>query len=192
MRSACWLIAGMMGLVCAGAPARAEQVKLADGTPVRLRLKADLASENLKPGSRVDFEVMLPVQVNDLTAIPEDSVAWGAVQNFKKHKFIEFDIEGLRLPSMQQIRLRSVREKPKKADQDQIRIDTPLGDDVGAPMGTSFTAYLDGDVSVEVTPPPAPPPPPNPVAMARKSAPRFVTVQFFSDPMGADILIDGE
>lgn len=186
----------MMGLAVSAlgwiAPAQAAQVKIPEGTPVQVRLKASLASERAQDGMRVDFAVALPVVVNDRTVIPEDAVAWGAVQDVKKKKLIRFDIEGLRLPNMQQIKLRSVREKPKNSDKDLIRLETKLGDDVGAPSGAQFTGYVDADVKVDVTPPPPPTPPPAPAASALKMEPELVTVQCFSDPTGADIFIDGE
>jgi PEGA domain len=191
MRTKLWVIGLALSTLGASGAARAEQVKLSEGTPVRLRLKTDLESEHAQQGMRVDFEVVLPVTVNDLTVIPEDAVAWGAVQDVKKRKFIQFDIEGVRLPNRQQIKLRSVREKPKNPGKDQIRIETRLGDDVGASRGAQFTGYVDADANIDVTPPP-PHPPPAPAALAVKVAPEWVTVQFFTDPMGADILIDGE
>jgi PEGA domain len=192
MRTKLWTLGVALSVVSATGPARAEQVKVPEGTPVQLRLKTNLASESAQEGMRVDFEVELPVLVNDLTAIPEGAVAWGAVQNVKKKKFIQFDVEGLRLPNMQQIKLRSVRQKPKNADKDQIRIETKVGGDVGVSQGAQFTCYVDSDVSINITPPPPAPPPPSVATAALKLAPELVTVQFFSDPMGADILIDGE
>jgi PEGA domain len=193
----------------------AARVTLKEGTPVRVRLKADLLSETAQQGKRVDFEVSQPVVVNGVTAIPQGSVAWGAVQEVKAKKFVRFDIEGLRLPNLQQIKLRSVSVKPKNPDKDQIRLETNVGTDVGARRGAEFMAYLAADVEVDVSPPapaakaPATPPqaaatpppqpavaPPqqaaaSPAASVSKPA-ELVTVQCFSDPLGADILVDGE
>ncbi|HET7840024.1 MAG TPA: PEGA domain-containing protein [Terriglobia bacterium] len=185
------LLRGLLaGAVLISATAFADTLKLAEGTPVRVRLRSGLRSENVQQGTRVDLEVSQAVMKNGLTAIPEGAVVWGAVQEVKKNKLIRFDIEGLRLPNLQQIKLRAVAVKPKNPDQDVIRIEGKRGDDVGASPGTEYTAYLDAAADVNVTPPP-PPPAPKPVEVV-KAAPELVTVQFFSDPMGADILIDGE
>jgi hypothetical protein len=240
-----------------------ERVRLPDGTPVPVRLKSDLRGNQVGPGNRVDFEVAQPVTVRGLVAIPEGSVAWGAVQSVKPEKEIKFDVQGLRLPNLQEIRLRSVAQKTKNPAKDQIKIETMLGAAVGVRMGTRFMAYLDEDVEVEAAPAPeapaaaAPPPAavpakpvevtptpaamtippatnvpgpaqtapqtaqptesipptpaaapaakPGPAAPAVSQAPQLVvatgqqaagtgervTVECFSDPTGADILIDG-
>lgn len=235
----------------------AERVRLSEGTPVRLRLKADLSSDQANQGDRVDFEVARSVVVRGLVAIPQGSVAWGAVQSAKK-KDVKFDIEGLRLPNLRQIKLRSIPEKGSNPGKDQIKADTHFGGSVGAPQGSEFTAYLDEDVEMDVAgerpaaaipapaapppkpvevkaPPPAPeramqapapsstpavampPPAPQPVTApasrpaAQPAAPApapspppppapqdvaaggdQVTVECYSDPSGADILLDGE
>jgi PEGA domain len=190
MRIRSWITGWVVGALLFNGAALADTVKLAEGTPVSVRLKADLMSEVAQQGMRVDFEVAQPVVINGLTVIPAGTVAWGAVQEVKKRKFIRFDIEGLRLPNLQQVKLRSVAGQPKSPDKDMIRIETKRGDDVGATRGTEYTAYLDAAAEVDVKPPPPPAPPP--IVAPVKAAPELVTVQFFSDPMGADILIDGE
>jgi hypothetical protein len=143
----------------------AERVRVPDGMPVPVRLKADIRSNQVQPGDRVDFEVARPVTVRGLTVIPAGSVAWGAVQSVKRDKEIKFDVQGLRLPNLQEVRLRSVSQKTKNPGKDQIKLETMLGEVVGARMGTEFMAYLDEDVEVETaaaqeavsgTPPTAP------------------------------------
>jgi PEGA domain len=183
------LIAAVMGC---GIAARAETVKLAEATPVLIRLRSDLLGSAAQQGMRVDFEVARPIVINGLTVIPEGAVAWGAVQEVKRNKFIRFDVEGLRLPNLQQVKLRSLPGETKNPDKDVIRVETKRGDEVGAPRGTEFTAYVDADTDVNVAPPPPPAPEPSAAVAPVKAAPEYVTVQFFSDPMGADILIDGE
>ena len=225
-----------------------QRVRVADGTPVPVRLKNDLRANQVGVGYRVDFVVARPVMVQGWVAIPAGSVAWGAIQSVKKDKEIKFDVQGLRLANLQEIRLRSVPEKTSNPGKDQIKLTSMLGDVVGASMGTEFMAYLDEDIQVkaapaEETPAPAPPPaavPAKPVAVTptpaetapqaaqpAESAPPVpaaaeaaqpapaaapvtqtpqplapagqqpagtgerVTVECFSDPTGADILIDG-
>lgn len=129
--------------------ARAASVHVPDGTPVPLRLKAELSSSRAEIGQRVDFTVAHAVSVGGVVAIPEGSVAWGAVQSVKKDKEIKFDIVGLRLPNLREIKLRSVRQKTSNPGKDQIKLETRLGDTVGAAVGTEFTAYVDEDAQVE-------------------------------------------
>jgi len=100
-----------MVLVCMLIPsclAFAQRVRLPDGTAVRVRLKADLTSDQVEEGTRVDFEVARPVIIQGMTVIPVGAVSWGAVQSVKKGKFIKFDIEGVRLPDLTAVKLRTV------------------------------------------------------------------------------------
>jgi hypothetical protein len=127
----------------------AERVLIRDGTPVRLRLKGDLMASRVAQGDRVDYEVAQPLSVQGLVAIPAGAVAWGAVQSSKPDKEIKFDIQGLRLPSMQEIKLRSVREKTKNPGKDIIKVETKFGSGVGALRGSEFTGYVDEEVYVE-------------------------------------------
>jgi len=138
-----------LSLLCLSTLLLAEKVHLQEGTPVRVRLKADLASDRAEAGNRVDFEVAQGVTVGSLLVIPEGAVAWGAVQSVKKDKAIKFDIQGVRLPDLREVKLRCIREKTNNPAKDQIKIDTEFGETVGVPKGTVFTAYIDDDVWVE-------------------------------------------
>ena len=129
--------------------ARAASVHVPDGTPVPLRLKAELSSSRAEIGQRVDFTVAHAVNVGGVVAIPEGCVAWGAVQSVKRDKEIKFDIVGLRLPNLREVKLRSVRQKTSNPGKDQIKLETRLDDTVGATVGTEFTAYVDEDAEVE-------------------------------------------
>jgi hypothetical protein len=140
-----------MVLVCMLIPsclAFGQRVRLAEGTSVRVRLKADLASDQVEEGARVDFEVARPVVIQGMTVIPVGAVAWGAIQSVKKGKFIKFDIEGVRLPDLTDVKLRSVGVHAKNPGQDQIKIDSSFRGGVGVPKGTEYTAYVDEDREV--------------------------------------------
>ncbi len=133
-------------------PAWGERVRVPEGTPVRVRLKADLVSDRAAQGDRVDLEVAQRVTIGGLAVIPGGAVAWGAVQAVKRDKDVKFDIEGLRLPNLQQIKLRSIREKSKNPGKDLIKVESQFGGGVGAPSGSEFTAYVDEDVEVDIAP----------------------------------------
>ncbi len=142
-----------MVLVCMLIPsclAFGQRVRLPDGTPVRVRLKADLTSDQVEEGTRVDFEVARPVIIQGMTVIPEGAVSWGAVQSVKKGKFIRFDIEGVRLPDLTDVKLRTVAGRAKNPGQDQIKADASFKGGVGAPKGTEYTAYVNEDREVAV------------------------------------------
>jgi len=142
-----------MVLVCMLIPsclAFGQRVRLPDGTPVRVRLKADLTSDQVEEGTRVDFEVARPVIIQGMTVIPVGAVSWGAVQSVKKGKFIRFDIEGVRLPDLTDVKLRTVGAKAKNPAQDQIKVDASFKGGVGAPKGAEYTAYVNEDREVAV------------------------------------------
>jgi len=213
----------------------AQRVRVPEGTPLRVRLRTNLMSDQAEEGNRVDFEVARAVVVRGVTVIPAGAQVWGAVQSVKEGKYVRFDIEGVRLPNMAEVKLRCVREKTKKASKDVIKVETDFGNTVGAPRGSEFTAYLDEDVDLEGVPEPAAPAPvarPTPAPVTRAPAPEVtappapsvapppttsapvtaaptpapqaapapapaqsgerITVECFSDPSGADILVDGD
>jgi hypothetical protein len=165
-----------MVLVCLLIPsgwAFGQRVRLPGGTPVQVLLKADLASDQVAEGMRVDFEVARPVIIQGMTVIPEGAVSWGAIQSFKVGKFIRFDIEGVRLPDLTEVKLRTVGEKSKNPAKDQIKVDSNFRGGVGAPKGSEYTAYVDEDIEVAAAaprsipaptaaPPPSPATPPTP------------------------------
>jgi hypothetical protein len=235
------VVASALVLMCRCGLVQAESVRLADGTAVHVRLKADLLSAQAAQGNRVDFEVVKPVTQDGTVVIPEGSVAWGAVQLAKAGKALRFDIEGLWLPSLKDVKLRCSPQKTANVGKDEIKVESHVGSDLGVPKGSEFVAYLDQEVTVEVAGAPAatvalaptvsvaptepaapahpvvtraaepaaaaqpavsPAPVVQPQTSAASAAPaspvpasqpeEYVTVECFSDPLGADILIDGE
>jgi len=148
-----------------------ERVRLVEGTPIRVRLKADLIGDQAQPADRVDFEVAQRVVVRGLTVIPEGAVAWGAVQSAKK-KEIKFDFAGIKLVNQTEIKLRSTAEKRKNPGKDVIRVDTKVGDTVVASKGSEFTAYVDEDADLDGTAAPVASPPSREPTPLTVSAPR--------------------
>jgi hypothetical protein len=132
-----------------------------------MRLKTDVDSAQAAVGDRVDLELTQPLAVQGLVVAPAGTVAWGAVQAVNKGKSVKFDIQGMRLPDLTVVKLRSVSEKTNKAGKDLIKVEQSR-----VPRGSEFVAYVDDDASVEVALRPAPPavapavPPPAPVKPA--------------------------
>jgi hypothetical protein len=166
-----------MALVCMLIPsclAFGQRVRLPEGTPVHVRLKADLTSDQVEEGARVDFEVASPVIIQGMAVIPAGAVSWGAIQSVKQGKFIKFDIEGVRLPDLTDVKLRTVGGRVKNPAQDQIKVETSFKGGVGAPKGTEYTAYVNEGREVAVAAQPSSPalaptptaaaPPPTPAA----------------------------
>jgi hypothetical protein len=151
--------------------AQAQAARLADGTAIRVRLTADLLSSQAAVGARVDMEVAQPVMLQGGVAIPTGAVVWGAIQDVKKGKSLHFDIEGVRLPNQQTVKLRCSTHKTGNAAKDEIKVETQVGGDLGAAKGSEFTAYLDQDVDVNVAAAPAAPAQPAP-AVAPAPAPQ--------------------
>ncbi len=147
MKRRLWVLPiGVLGL---GSLGWAERLHVPDGTPVHVRLKADLTTAQATRGNRVDFEVSQPVLVGGRLVIPAGAIAWGAVQAVKPDKEVRFDIENLRLPSLKELRLRTIRVKSKNPGRDEIKADARLLAGIGAAKGTEFTAYLDEAADVE-------------------------------------------
>ncbi len=146
-------------VACAVSILPAQAPRLADGTAIRVRLTKDLLSSRAKVGSRVDLEVARPVLLHGVVVIPPGSVAWGAVQAAKKGKTLQFDIEGFRLPNQQIVKLRVSPVKTTNRAKNEIKVGTRVDNDLGDPKGTEYIAYLDQDVSLEMTEAPAPPAP---------------------------------
>jgi len=98
----------------------------------------------------VNLEVAQSVVLQGEAVIPEGAEAWGAVQAAKKGKILVFDIEGVRLPSRKIILLRCTPQKRSRSKKDEIKVETTMNGQLGAPRGFEFTAYLDQDVDVDV------------------------------------------
>src|ERR1035441_1578750 len=56
-----------------------NQLVLAKGTAVKLRLKRDISSADAQEGDTIDFEVVEEVKVGDIVVIPKGSPAVGTV-----------------------------------------------------------------------------------------------------------------
>src|SRR6266446_2415892 len=110
---------------------------LEDGTAVTLRLGRSLSSADAHAGDRVDFEVAEEVSVNRIVVIPKDSLASGTViAAHKKRRMgragkLDVSIEGVQLADGERATLRA-------------------GKDVTIPKGTEVTAYISGDVKLDL------------------------------------------
>jgi hypothetical protein len=204
---------------------------LEDGTAVTLRLGRSLSSADAHAGDRVDFEVAEEVSINRIVVIPKGSPASGTVITaHKKRRMgragkLDVNIDSVQLPDGEKATLRAVKESQggshtgimaggMAATSLIVWPAAPVfllmhGKDVTIPKGTEVTAYVSGDMKLDLAkfqpaplvpaapqiPAASPAATPNaaPTDVPRVSPDQAVGAQLevSSSPDGADIEIDG-
>ena len=204
---------------------------LEDGTAVTLRLGRSLSSADAHAGDRVDFEVAQEVSVNRIVVIPKDSPASGTVITaHKKRRMgragkLDVSIESVQLADGEKATLRAVKESQGGSHTGIMAggmVATSLivwpaapvfllmhGKDVTIPKGTEVTAYISGDVKLDLAkfqPPPLVPAAQQAPAASPAATPNAgptdtpplsldqaagAQLEVSSTPDGADIEIDG-
>jgi len=219
------LMAGLMGVALAWTVPRlsAAQARVPDGTLVRLKLHADITTENVVKGDRVEFDVAENVTLSNRVVIPKGAVARGVVTDVKgagkkkaKNAAVTFRFVAVRAADNQEIPLRVMPTKSRKgkASESKMEIKTPIPGlrerrMIGAEAGKDFAAYTDTDALINVPEVPStsaaasgatapggqPAAAPGSAAQAAIPAvvfpPEEAYVDFNSNPMGADIVING-
>jgi len=209
---------GFAILILVAGPVSAAQVRLREGTMVRLKLLYNVTTENVVKGDRVEFDVAENVVVNDRIVILKGAPAWGQVTDVKgagkkraKDASVTFRFMAVKTTDNQQIAIRVLPTKPRKPDSHDNEIEENsliLGMSdrtTGAEKGRDYAAYTDLD-SVVNAPDSAPvsqqagdspaggpkttvvPPKPEPPP---PPPPEEAYVDFNSNPPGADVNIDG-
>ena len=153
-----------------------SSLKLQDSTPVMLRTKQGLSSSKAKVGDRVPFRVIKDVKVtDDLIVIRRGADAWGLVTSVQRTRRkgrpgnLSIAIQSVQLLTGETAQLRAEQHLSGEsrlvgtmADIPQAAIETfgvgiPIvflsmlekGKDAYLPVGTEFTAYLNGDVVLD-------------------------------------------
>ena len=208
-------------LVYLSTPAPAAQVRVIQGQMVRLKLHNVLTTENVVKGDSLDFDVAEDVVVATHVVIQKGAPARGRVVNVKgagkknaKDASVTFQFMSVRSVDSQDIPLRARPDKHKKAEskENETEANDPLPGYtdrvIGAEKGKEYAAYVDVSATVNVPDTPVVAPPITPVAPAAQppSSPQPAptpapanplmpeepaSVDFNSNPPGADILIDG-
>jgi hypothetical protein len=209
-------MAGLLGVALAWTVPRlsAAQVRVPDGTLVRLKLHADITTENVVKGDRVEFDVAENVTLSNRVVIPKGAVARGVVTDVKgagkkkaKDAAVTFRFVAVRAADNQEIPLRVMPTKSRKgeASESEMEINTPIPGlrerMIGAEAGKDFAAYTDTDALINVPEVPstsaaasgatAPGSAAQPAIPAVVLPPEEAYVDFNSNPMGADIVING-
>ena len=94
-----------------------NQLVLAKGTPVKLRLKRDVSSANAKPGDNIEFEVVEEVKVGDLVVIPKGNTAAGTVTDVQaarrmgRRGKLDIELDSVTLADGEKATLWAVKER---------------------------------------------------------------------------------
>ena len=190
---------------------------LEDATPIRLRFNRTVSSADAHVGDTVDFEVLQELSVNGTLVIPKGGLAFGTVTEAQPKRRmarggkLEINIDYVKLLDSEKAALRAVRGGKGGGHTGAMTagiVATGLvffpaapfflfmhGKDITMPKGAEFTAYVNGDVKMDLAkfqPPGTNTPPQPPEAItAAKLAEAIGTVNVKSTPDGADVYSDG-
>lgn len=184
---------------------------LLDGTPIKLRVGRTLSSADAKVGDSVDFEVLEEVKVANVVVIPKGGTAIATVTQAQPKKRmgrggkLDVNIDYVRLVDGNKVALRAIKETKGGGHVGAMTgamVATgivffpaaPLflfmhGKDITIPKGTEITAYVNGDVQIDLAK--MQQPVADPSAVAAKAPETSGKVQITSQPSGADIEVDG-
>jgi hypothetical protein len=156
-----------------GAVQDGKTILLPDATPVKLRISRTISSADAKTGDTIDFEVLEDIKIGDVLIIPKNSTAIGTVTQAKpkgrmgKGGKLDINIDYLRLTSGEKIALRAVKETKGSGSTGVMTgaivassiLFFPAapfflfmkGKDITIPKGTDVTAYVNGDVNLDLS-----------------------------------------
>lgn len=189
---------------------------LLDGTPVKLRINRTVSSADAQVGDTVDFEVLEEVPVTGTIVVPKGGTAFATVTEAQAKRRmarggkLDINIDYIRLVDEEKAALRAVKEIQGGGHTGAMTgaiVATSLvffpaapfflfmhGKDITIPKGTELTAYVNGDMKLDIAKFQRVPP----TSVAAEPAIRSATapaaqaqVQVTSTPDGADIEIDG-
>jgi hypothetical protein len=183
---------------------------LLDGTPVRLRLTQTISSADAKTGQDIPFEVIEEIKVDGTVVIPKSATALGTVTNaMPKRRMgregkLDIAISYARMADQEKCSLRASKEGHGGGHVGAMTgamVGTAIvffpaaplflfmhGKDITIAQGTEITAFVEGDMHLDmakfgVVPPSAASP-----AVAPESQ---ANISIESTPGGADIEVDG-
>lgn len=184
---------------------------LLDGTPIRLRISETLSSANAKVGQEVPFEVIEDVSVDQVVVLPKGATAIATVTTAQSKKSmgrggkLDIAISYARLKDQEKVALRATQENKGGGHVGAMTgamVATAIvffpaaplflfikGKDITIPQGTEITAFVEGDMHLNMANFSVAPP--EPVAEPAPAAPVQVSLVIDSTPPGADIEIDG-
>ena len=185
---------------------------LEDATPIKLRLNRNLSSADAHTGDTVDFDVVEDVTLNGTLIIPKGGLALATVTEAQSKRRmarggkLDVNIDYVKLLDSEKAPLRAVKEVKGGGHTGVMTggiVATGIvffpaapfflfmhGKDITIPKGTEITAYISGDMKLDVTKfQTAAAPQTGSSAGAAVSI--SAKLQLDSNPQGADIEIDG-
>ncbi|MFZ0950752.1 MAG: PEGA domain-containing protein [Candidatus Sulfotelmatobacter sp.] len=184
---------------------------LEDQTPVRLRLNRTISSADAHLGDTVDFSTVDDITVNGTLVIPKGGLAFATVTEAQAKRRmarggkLDINIDYVKLVSGEKAALRAVKDVKGGGHTGGMvggMVVTGIvffpaapfflfmhGKDISIPKGTEITAYVNGDMKLDIAKFQPVAPADVQAQAAEPSVP--ARVQLESDPPGADIEVDG-
>ena len=188
---------------------------LEDGTPVKMRINRTISSADAHTGDTVDFEVLEDISVNGTPVIAKGGLAFATVTEAQSKRRmarggkLDINVDYVKLLSSEKAALRAVKDMKGGGHTGAMvggMVATSIvffpaapfflfmhGKDISIPKGTEITAYVNGDMKLDIamfqqnsaSQPSA--------SETSNSAANTTTgkLRVESDPSGADIEIDG-
>jgi hypothetical protein len=179
-----------------------------DGTAIKLRLSETISSADAKTGQQVPFEVTEDVEVQGVTVIPKNSQALATVTDAQSKKRmgrggkLDVNVDSVRLADGEKAQLRAVKDGKGGGHVGAMTgamVATAIvffpaaplflfmkGKDITIPKGTEVTAFVQGDMKLDMTKFVTPS-----VSPASAPANAMASVSVESNVTGADIEVDG-
>lgn len=185
---------------------------LEDGTPVRMRINRTVSSGDAHVGDTIDFEILQDISVNGTLVIQKGGLAFATVTEAQAKRRmarggkLDINIDYAKLIDSEHAALRAVKDMKGGGHTGAMvggMVATSLvffpaapfflfmhGKDISIPKGTEVTAYINGDMKLEIAKFQPSSTAPSTVATVPAS-PSSAKLQMESDPPGADIEVDG-
>jgi hypothetical protein len=184
---------------------------LLDGTPVKLRLSQTISSADTKVGQEIPFEVVEDISVDQVVVLPKGATAIANVTTAEHKKSmgragkLDISISYARLKDQEKVALRATQENKGGGHVGAMTgaiVATSIvffpaaplflfihGKDITIPQGTEVTAFVEGDMHLNMANFGVAPA--EPAAASAPVAPAQASLAIDSTPPGADIEIDG-
>jgi hypothetical protein len=186
---------------------------LLDGTPVKLRLSQSISSADAKVGQEVPFEVVEDVKVDEVIVLPKGASAIANVTEAEHKKSmgragkLNVAITYARLTDNEKVSLRAVKEAKGGGHVGAMTgaiVATSIvffpaaplflfihGKDITIPQGTEITAFVDGDMHLDMARFGVPATPAGGAIAPSAASVAQASLMIDSTPPGGDIEVDG-
>src|SRR5271156_3007014 len=152
--------------------AACTQPCLEDGTPVKLRFSQTVSSADAHVDDRVQFEVLEEIKISNVVIVPKGGIALGTVTEAQPKRRmarggkLEIVMDDVRLADGEKAALRATKEAQGGGHTGAMTagiVATALiflpaapfflfmhGKDISIPKGTEITAYVNGDMKLDI------------------------------------------